>query len=146
VVQTLVNHQDNLLMHDYYAATLTMTAPINDSVVLIGDAAHCWPPSFQQAGASVAVEDGYVLAQCIADLTLEHPLEQFHKERAARIKKMRARCLRDAIGSQSPIVEMGTLVSWFTKKLLIWRNSSKSQTNWARSVFEQKFPLGHFTR
>ncbi len=66
----------------------------NDRMIVIGDAAHAPTPTSGQ-GASLAIEDAVVLAQCLRDLpTPEHALARFEalrRPRAERIIKQAAR-------------------------------------------------------
>ncbi len=61
----------------------TPTSLFRDNVVLIGDAAHPMLPSFAQ-GAVQALEDAYILAECLA----HGELEDFNKLRLKRIAKV----------------------------------------------------------
>jgi salicylate hydroxylase len=74
-------------------------------MVLIGDAAHAMMP-FAAQGASMAIEDAFVLANRVAgSLPLEQALTAFESERAPRIAKVRARGLfnRFAYHARGPI-------------------------------------------
>src|SRR5205085_9028258 len=60
----------------------------NGRVCLIGDAAHATAPHIGQ-GASLALEDTIVLAQCIRDFaTVETAFETFQSLRQARVQKI----------------------------------------------------------
>ena len=55
-------------------------------IVIIGDAAHAGPPTLAQ-GAAMGIEDGVVLAQCLAQgASLSAGLEAFMKRRYERVK------------------------------------------------------------
>ncbi len=55
-------------------------------IVIIGDAAHAGPPTLAQ-GAAMGIEDGVVLAQCLAGTTsLSAGLDAFMKRRYERVK------------------------------------------------------------
>ncbi|MFI5960041.1 FAD-dependent oxidoreductase [Cryptosporangium sp. NPDC051539] len=56
-------------------------------VVLAGDAAHATSPSSGQ-GASMAIEDGVVLAKCLRDLPIERALETYTSIRRPRVEKV----------------------------------------------------------
>lgn len=60
-------------------------------VVLIGDAAHAASPTLGQ-GAGMALEDGYVLGQCLTqtDLPMEARLAEFVSRRKTRAEKLSA--------------------------------------------------------
>jgi salicylate hydroxylase len=73
--------------------------------VLIGDAAHAMMP-FAAQGASMAIEDAFLLANRVAKpLPLSHVLQSFETERTARIAKVRARGMfnRFAYHARGPI-------------------------------------------
>jgi salicylate hydroxylase len=73
--------------------------------VLIGDAAHAMMP-FAAQGASMAIEDAFILANRVAAPSpLAQALPAFEKERAQRIAKVRARGLfnRFAYHARGPI-------------------------------------------
>ncbi|MFI5560759.1 FAD-dependent oxidoreductase [Amycolatopsis japonica] len=54
-----------------------------DHAVVIGDAAHVAPPASEQ-GASLAIEDAVVLAQCLRDQPVTSALQQFVQRRRER--------------------------------------------------------------
>jgi salicylate hydroxylase len=60
-------------------------------MVLVGDAAHAVTP-FAAQGASMAIEDAFVLARCIADsVDLPRALAAYGQARQGRVAKVRAR-------------------------------------------------------
>ena len=62
----------------------------DDSVVLVGDACHPMLP-FMAQGAAMAIEDAYVLAQCLSRYSLDDALiiyEQTRKPRTTKIQQM----------------------------------------------------------
>jgi len=63
------------------------------STVLIGDAAHAISPSSGQ-GASLAIEDGVVLARCLRDSDIPSALRTFERLRRDRVQKLIARAKR----------------------------------------------------
>ncbi len=63
------------------------------STVLIGDAAHAISPSSGQ-GASLAVEDGVMLARCLRDSDIPSALRTFERLRRGRVQKLIARAKR----------------------------------------------------
>ncbi|MFB9952009.1 FAD-dependent monooxygenase [Rhizobium puerariae] len=74
-------------------------------IALIGDAAHAMMP-FAAQGASMAIEDAFVLANRVAaPLPLAQALSAFEGERAARVAKVRARGLfnRFAYHARGPV-------------------------------------------
>ena len=73
--------------------------------VLIGDAAHAMMP-FAAQGASMAIEDAFILANRVADdRPLGQTLPAFEKERTQRVAKVRARGMfnRFAYHARGPI-------------------------------------------
>jgi salicylate hydroxylase len=86
---------------------------LNDSTILIGDAAHAMLP-FAAQGAGMAIEDGYTLAQCIA----RHPddiktafktYESLRRQRIEKIAK-RARLNGFAYHVSGPLAAARNLV------------------------------------
>jgi FAD-dependent urate hydroxylase len=70
-------------------------------MVLVGDAAHAPSPTSGQ-GASLAAEDGVVLAQCLRDLpSVPEALAAYEGRRRARVERIVARAAR-AGSSKSP--------------------------------------------
>jgi 2-polyprenyl-6-methoxyphenol hydroxylase-like FAD-dependent oxidoreductase len=66
----------------------TLTAWHNDSMVVIGDAAHAASPSTAQ-GASLAIEDAVVLAQCLRDhQAIPDALNVFETLRRERVERV----------------------------------------------------------
>jgi 2-polyprenyl-6-methoxyphenol hydroxylase-like FAD-dependent oxidoreductase len=60
----------------------------NDSMVIIGDAAHAVSPASGQ-GASLASEDGVMLAKCLRDLpTIPQALARYDELRRARVERI----------------------------------------------------------
>jgi 2-polyprenyl-6-methoxyphenol hydroxylase-like FAD-dependent oxidoreductase len=68
-------------------ASVWLPAPwYSGRIVIIGDAAHAGPPTLAQ-GAAMGIEDGVVLAQCLAGAaTLSSGLDAFMKRRYERVK------------------------------------------------------------
>jgi len=73
-------------------------APVwhRDSMIIIGDAAHAPSPSSGQ-GASMAIEDGVVLAQCLRDVPgIERAFAHFERLRRARVERIVAQGARSS--------------------------------------------------
>jgi 2-polyprenyl-6-methoxyphenol hydroxylase-like FAD-dependent oxidoreductase len=69
-----------------------------DRMVLIGDAAHAASPSSGQ-GASMAIEDGIVLARCLRDAAgIEPGLVAYERARRGRVEKIVAQGRRNGTG------------------------------------------------
>jgi FAD-dependent urate hydroxylase len=67
-----------------------------DSTVIIGDAAHAPSPSSGQ-GASMAIEDGVVLAQCLRDVPgIDRACAQFERMRRTRVERVVAQGARSS--------------------------------------------------
>ncbi|HEX2178738.1 MAG TPA: FAD-dependent monooxygenase [Actinomycetota bacterium] len=67
----------------------------NDRMIIIGDAAHAASPSAGQ-GASMAIEDGVLLAKCLRDLPLPEALPAFTDLRRERVEAVVAAGARSA--------------------------------------------------
>jgi 2-polyprenyl-6-methoxyphenol hydroxylase-like FAD-dependent oxidoreductase len=66
------------------------------SMIVVGDAAHAPSPSSGQ-GASMAVEDGVVLAQCLRDVPgIDRAFAQFERIRRARVERIVAQGARSS--------------------------------------------------
>ena len=66
------------------------------STVIIGDAAHAPSPSSGQ-GASMAIEDGVVLAQCLRDVAgIDRAFAQFERMRRTRVERIVAQGARSS--------------------------------------------------
>lgn len=66
-----------------------------DRMIIIGDAAHATAPSSGQ-GASMAIEDGVLLAKCLRDLPLSGAFEAFTALRRERVEAVVAAGARSA--------------------------------------------------
>lgn len=74
-----------------------------DSMIIIGDAAHAPSPSSGQ-GASMAIEDGVVLAQCLRDVPgIERSFAHFERLRRARVERIVAQGARSSSKAAGPI-------------------------------------------
>lgn len=73
-------------------------------LVLIGDAAHAMTP-FAAQGACMAIEDAWILAQYLAEMSLEAALPAFEKIRRPRLDRVRKRAAfnRFAYHARGPI-------------------------------------------
>jgi FAD-dependent urate hydroxylase len=74
------------------------TVPVwhRDAMVIIGDAAHAPSPSSGQ-GASMAIEDGVVLAQCLRDIHgIDRALARFERLRRGRVERIVAHGARSS--------------------------------------------------
>jgi len=58
-----------------------------DGCVLVGDAAHSTLPFLAQ-GANMALEDGWVLAECLAGQPVQDALASFQQQRRARVARI----------------------------------------------------------
>jgi 2-polyprenyl-6-methoxyphenol hydroxylase-like FAD-dependent oxidoreductase len=84
----------------------------NDRMIIIGDAAHAASPSSGQ-GASMAIEDAIVLAQCLRDIPeTQAAFRTFEKLRRARVERVVKHGKRSGDGkAQGPVRAMvGDLV------------------------------------
>jgi 2-polyprenyl-6-methoxyphenol hydroxylase-like FAD-dependent oxidoreductase len=74
-----------------------------DSMIVIGDAAHAPSPSSGQ-GASMANEDGVVLAQCLRDVPgIDRAFSNFERLRRARVERIVAQGARSSSKAAGPI-------------------------------------------
>ena len=74
-------------------------------VVVIGDAAHAFPPQFAQ-GAAMAIEDAVALAELLATSNdIDAALKSYESKRRARVNKVRAAVRHRAIlqGMEGPV-------------------------------------------
>ena len=55
-------------------------------VTLLGDAAHSMLPMLAQ-GAIMAIEDGYILARCLAQFSVEEALQRYERARIGRTRR-----------------------------------------------------------
>ena len=62
-------------------------------MALIGDAAHAASPTSGQ-GASLAIEDGVLLARCLRDCSVPTAFSLFERERRARVERVVAEAAR----------------------------------------------------
>lgn len=73
-----------------HTATISDLEPIKhwhqDNVCLIGDAAHATTPNMGQ-GACQAIEDAFVLSECLAKYGLDHPAQAFSEYQRLRMPK-----------------------------------------------------------
>src|SRR4051812_6828754 len=77
----------------------------HDRVLLIGDAAHAFPPLLAQ-GAAMAIEDAVALAQLLAEVSdIEEVLRLYESKRRPRLETMRAAVRRRTIarGMEGPV-------------------------------------------
>jgi 2-polyprenyl-6-methoxyphenol hydroxylase-like FAD-dependent oxidoreductase len=99
-----------------------------DSMIIIGDAAHAPSPSSGQ-GASMAIEDGVVLAQCLRDVPgTDRAFANFERLRRARVERIVAQGARSssskAAGPMGRIIRDRMLPLLFryvvTEKSMAW--------------------------
>jgi 2-polyprenyl-6-methoxyphenol hydroxylase-like FAD-dependent oxidoreductase len=69
----------------------------NDRMVLVGDAVHATSPSAGQ-GASLAIEDGVMLARCLRDLAAPAAFAAFKRLRQQRVERVVAQGKRNGNG------------------------------------------------
>ncbi|GII26238.1 FAD-dependent oxidoreductase [Planosporangium mesophilum] len=69
----------------------------NDRMVLVGDAVHATSPSSGQ-GASLAIEDGVMLARCLRDLPAPAAFDTFKRLRQQRVERVVAQGKRSGDG------------------------------------------------
>ena len=83
------------------------------SVLLIGDAAHATSPNMAE-GAAMALEDGLVLAECLAsERRIPQALARFEAQRGPRTRWVRAQThRRDRTRSLPPVVRNLVLRRW----------------------------------
>ncbi|MFC0432227.1 FAD-dependent monooxygenase [Kutzneria buriramensis] len=80
--------QDRVLVLSIYHLASPLPAWHSGSMVLVGDAAHAVGPSAGQ-GASVALEDGVILAKCLRDIgNLGDAFYTYHQLRADRLQQL----------------------------------------------------------
>jgi 2-polyprenyl-6-methoxyphenol hydroxylase-like FAD-dependent oxidoreductase len=85
-----------------------------DRVCLIGDAAHATTPSAGQ-GASLALEDAIVLAQCIRDIDVpQHAFATFERSRRRRVEAIVKQSRRNGSGK----AVSGPIAEWIRDLLL----------------------------
>ncbi|MEO0330144.1 MAG: FAD-dependent monooxygenase [Bacteroidota bacterium] len=93
-----------------HTATISDLQPIKrwyqDNVCLIGDAAHATTPNMGQ-GACQAIEDAYVLSECLAKYGLDHPARAFSEYQRLRMPK----------------AHQVVNTSWTLGKVAHWKNS-----------------------
>jgi 2-polyprenyl-6-methoxyphenol hydroxylase-like FAD-dependent oxidoreductase len=83
-------------------------------VCLIGDAAHATTPSAGQ-GASLALEDAMVLAQCIRDIDApEHAFTAFERARRTRVEAIVKQSRRNGSGK----AVSGPIGEWVRDRVL----------------------------
>jgi 2-polyprenyl-6-methoxyphenol hydroxylase-like FAD-dependent oxidoreductase len=85
----------------------------HESVLLIGDAAHATSPNMAE-GAAMALEDGLVLAECLAsERLIPQALARFEAKRGPRTRWVRAQTRRrDRTRSLPPVVRNLVLRRW----------------------------------
>jgi FAD-dependent urate hydroxylase len=103
------------------SGTAVHTGPIEEvvldgwsrgSVVLIGDAAHATSPNMAE-GAAMALEDGLVLAECLASARLPQALTRFEARRRPRTRWVRDQThRRDRTRSLPPLLRNLMLRRW----------------------------------
>jgi 2-polyprenyl-6-methoxyphenol hydroxylase-like FAD-dependent oxidoreductase len=82
------------------------------SVVLIGDAAHATSPNMAE-GAAMALEDGLVLAECLASVPLPQALTSFEARRHPRTRWVRDQThRRDRTRGLPPLLRNLVLRRW----------------------------------
>ncbi|MFC0438666.1 FAD-dependent monooxygenase [Kutzneria buriramensis] len=72
-------------------------------MVLVGDAAHAASPAAGQ-GASMALEDAVVLAQCLRDLPRDEAFEAYVRIRRERVERLVATSANDGATQQSEVL------------------------------------------
>jgi 2-polyprenyl-6-methoxyphenol hydroxylase-like FAD-dependent oxidoreductase len=91
------------------------TVPVwyRDAMVIIGDAAHAPSPSSGQ-GASMAIEDGVVLAQCLRDIHgVDRALAHFERMRRSRVERIVAQGARSSSSKAA-----GPIGRWLRDRML----------------------------
>jgi 2-polyprenyl-6-methoxyphenol hydroxylase-like FAD-dependent oxidoreductase len=93
----------------------------NGPMIVIGDAAHAASPSTAQ-GASMAIEDGVILAQCLRDIPdIPNALtayEQLRRDRVERVVKAGASSDKPSIPGPGP--RQGSSADWLYKHHIDW--------------------------
>jgi len=109
-------------------------------VVLMGDAAHATLP-YVGMGAIQAIEDSYVLAQCLKkhDSIVEPAFEEFYQKRSARTKKFvdLATTLGKLYHVENPIL------AWGRDRLLTFVLGSKASFNVAKKEVLEDCPVDY---
>jgi FAD-dependent urate hydroxylase len=106
------------------------TVPVwhRDRMVVIGDAAHAASPSSGQ-GASMAIEDGLVLAKCLRDVSdTEAALAAYEQLRRARVERVVAQGRRN--GSGKTPGPLGRVVRDLVLRLVLPRVTKGDPTAW----------------
>jgi len=100
----------------------------NDRMVIIGDAAHATSPSSGQ-GASLAIEDGIVLAKCLRDIPdTEAAFGAFTHLRRERVERVVAHGKRSGDGkAQGPV---GAMIRDLVLPAILRRIAAKGSLNW----------------
>lgn len=114
----------------------------NDRMIIIGDAAHAPSPSSGQ-GASMAIEDAVVLAQCLRDVPVVpsalSAFDQLRRNRVERIVAQGARSSSKAAGPTGRIIRDLTLPLVFryvvTEKSMAWLYDH--HIDWTATVMSQ---------
>ena len=89
--------QEQVLVYSTHRMTTTLPQWHSGPMVLVGDAAHTTGPAAGQ-GASVAMEDGVILAKCLRDIPdRDSAFETYQRLRVDRIQR-----LLDLSGRQTP--------------------------------------------
>jgi len=102
------------LIQQQYDPTRVVFVPVNEvdcdpyyrgRVVMIGDAAHAFPPQFAQ-GAAMAIEDGVALAELVGGSgDIDEALRSYELKRRTRLNKVRGAVRHRAIlqGMEGPV-------------------------------------------
>jgi 2-polyprenyl-6-methoxyphenol hydroxylase-like FAD-dependent oxidoreductase len=100
----------------------------NDRMVLVGDAVHATSPSSGQ-GASLAIEDGIVLATCLRDISdTGSAFAAFKRLRRDRVERVVAHGKRSGDGkSQGPV---GAMIRDLVLPIFIRRMAATSSLSW----------------
>jgi 2-polyprenyl-6-methoxyphenol hydroxylase-like FAD-dependent oxidoreductase len=88
--------------HDLPSVPVWHKAPL----IIIGDAAHAPSPSSGQ-GASMALEDGVVLAKCLRDVSgIQKAFAAFERIRRKRVERIVAQGARSSSSAAGPVAQV----------------------------------------
>jgi len=103
VRELIAQTSDELIHTDELLDLAPLSQWHGEKVCLLGDAAHATTPNMGQ-GACQAIEDAYVLAECIASYGIEQAFEKFQQLRLPKAKQV-------------------VQTSWMIGKVAHWENS-----------------------
>jgi 2-polyprenyl-6-methoxyphenol hydroxylase-like FAD-dependent oxidoreductase len=110
----------------------------NGPMIVIGDAAHAASPSTAQ-GASMAIEDGVILAKCLRDIPeIPHALVAYEHLRRDRVERVvEAGASSDNPSPPNPGPRRGNPTEWLYKHHIDW----DTPLNWSSSPQPEHEPI-----